>query len=81
MKNGSIFSHDYFMREALKKAQIAVLVYGANGEKRGFSIVSEKLLHPKTQIVKGILANETAELMIEFFIRKRISKQKVLFNK
>ena len=55
-------------------AQIGTLVYGASDEKRGFSTISEKLLHPKTQIIKEILATETAQLMIEFFRRKRINK-------
>jgi tRNA(adenine34) deaminase len=52
-------------------AQLETLVYGANDEKRGFTTISEKLLHPKTQIVKGILENETSILMTEFFKRKR----------
>ena len=55
-------------------AQIGTLVYGASDEKRGFSTISEKLLHPKTQIVKEILASEAAELMTDFFRRKRIGK-------
>jgi tRNA(adenine34) deaminase len=55
-------------------AQIEILIYGASDEKRGFSTISEKLLHPKTQITKGILAIEAAELMLEFFRRKRINK-------
>ncbi|MDR2651392.1 MAG: nucleoside deaminase [Prevotellaceae bacterium] len=52
-------------------AQIGTLVYGASDEKRGFTTISEKLLHPKTQIRRGILENETSALMIEFFKRKR----------
>jgi tRNA(adenine34) deaminase len=58
-------------------AQIEILVYGANDEKRGFSTISEKLLHPKTQIIKGIIATEPAELMIEFFRRKRINRHHI----
>jgi tRNA(adenine34) deaminase len=52
-------------------AQIGTLVYGASDEKRGFTTISEKLLHPKTQIIRGILENETSALMTEFFKRKR----------
>jgi tRNA(adenine34) deaminase len=52
-------------------AQTGTLIYGASDEKRGFTTVSAKLLHPKTQIVKGILEKEAAALMIEFFKRKR----------
>ncbi|MDR1199379.1 MAG: nucleoside deaminase [Prevotellaceae bacterium] len=52
-------------------AQIKTLVYGAGDEKRGFTSISGKLLHPQTQTVKGILENEAAALMIEFFKQKR----------
>jgi tRNA(adenine34) deaminase len=52
-------------------AQIKTLVYGADDEKRGFTTISEKLLHPKTQTVKNILKNEAAALMTEFFKQKR----------
>jgi tRNA(adenine34) deaminase len=52
-------------------AQIKTLVYGACDEKRGFTTISEKLVHPQTQIIKGILENETATLMTEFFKQKR----------
>ncbi|MDR1983850.1 MAG: nucleoside deaminase [Prevotellaceae bacterium] len=52
-------------------AQTGILVYGTPDEKRGFSTISSKLLHPKTQVVKQILANEAAELMKTFFEKKR----------
>ncbi|MDR2065788.1 MAG: nucleoside deaminase [Prevotellaceae bacterium] len=52
-------------------AQTGTLVYGASDEKRGFTTISERLLHPKTLIVKGILENEAAALIIEFFKQKR----------
>jgi tRNA(adenine34) deaminase len=52
-------------------AQTGTVVYGANDEKRGFTTISKRLLHPKTLIVKGILENETAALMTEFFKQKR----------
>lgn len=51
--------------------QIAKIVYGAKDEKRGYSIFSKKILHPKTKIVSGILAEECSELMKEFFRGKR----------
>ncbi|MDR2292204.1 MAG: nucleoside deaminase [Prevotellaceae bacterium] len=52
-------------------AQTGTLVYGASDEKRGFTVISEKLLHPKTLIIKDVLKDEAAELMIEFFKQKR----------
>jgi tRNA(adenine34) deaminase len=56
---------------ALAWSQISCVVYGAKDEKRGYSTVSEKLLHPKTRVVSGILANEAAQLMKDFFVEKR----------
>ena len=52
-------------------AQLGKIVYGAKDEKRGYSILSEKIIHPKTKIVSGILAEECSVLMKEFFKKKR----------
>ena len=52
-------------------AQIEKIVYGAKDEKRGYSILSKKIIHPKTKIVSGVLEEECSELMKEFFRRKR----------
>ncbi len=51
--------------------QISRIVFGARDVKRGFSKVSSKLLHPKTELVAGILADECAALIKDFFARKR----------
>lgn len=56
---------------ALAWAQLGALVYGAEDEKRGFSRFQPGLLHPKTQIVKGIEAEHCAELLRSFFADKR----------
>lgn len=58
-------------------AQLGNVIYGADDEKRGFSTISPKLLHPKTQITKGIMATEAAELMINFFAAKRKTLEKL----
>jgi tRNA(adenine34) deaminase len=47
------------------------LVFGAEDEKRGYQRYASQALHPKTQVVKGILADECAALMKEFFAAKR----------
>jgi hypothetical protein len=45
--------------------------YGAPDEKRGFSHFAPKAFHPKTEIISGILGNECAILMTNFFKQKR----------
>jgi len=51
--------------------QVSRIVYGASDAKRGFHIHGKQLLHPKTEVVGGILENECGELVREFFKRKR----------
>ncbi|MDR1227077.1 MAG: nucleoside deaminase [Prevotellaceae bacterium] len=52
-------------------SQVGEVVYGAADPKRGYSLLKENLLHPKTKVTSGILAEECRELMTEFFRRKR----------
>lgn len=56
---------------ALGWAQVGRIVYGAIDPKRGHSLFSPSLLHPRTQVAAGILADECAALMTEFFQSKR----------
>jgi tRNA(adenine34) deaminase len=52
-------------------AQIGKIIYGASDAKRGFNSISSKILHPKTVVISGVLENECANLLIEFFKEKR----------
>jgi len=52
-------------------SQISKIVYGAKDEKKGYSLFSPKILHPKTNIVAGILAEESITLLKDFFKSKR----------
>lgn len=52
--------------------QIGKIVYGASDEKRGFSRHKPNILHPKTEIVSGILENECRTLIQDFFNLRRI---------
>lgn len=52
-------------------AQIGRIVYGTADPKRGYSTISESLLHPKTKVVKGVLEKECAKLMTDFFKKLR----------
>ena len=56
---------------ALAWAQLGRLVYGADDPKRGYSLFSPSLLHPKTEVVKGVLALECGNPVTEFFRDKR----------
>lgn len=56
---------------ALGWAQVSRIVYGAADPKRGFSLLTGPLLHPKTEVTPGVLADECSELMQEFFRKKR----------
>lgn len=57
---------------AVAWAQFSKLVFGASDTKRGFNLLSEKkILHPKTEILSGILKEECAQLIKTFFKQKR----------
>lgn len=56
---------------AIAWAQMGRLVFGAADEKRGYQRYAPQALHPKTVVVKGLIADECAALMKEFFQRKR----------
>lgn len=55
---------------ALYWSQISKIVFGALDEQRGFMTMGTKL-HPKTEVVSGVLAQEAADLMLRFFASKR----------
>ena len=56
---------------AIGWSQLGRLVYGASDEKRGFQRFAPKALHPKTVVVSGVLQDECATLMKNFFKEKR----------
>ena len=56
---------------ALCWAQLGKLVYGASDPKRGCSLYSPSLLHPKTEIISGVLADECSALVKDYFQSKR----------
>lgn len=56
---------------ALAWSQIGRIVYGASDPKRGFSMFSPSLMHPKTEVVSGVLAEECGSKVTEFFRKKR----------
>ena len=56
---------------ALAWAQLGRLVYGADDPKRGYHLFSPSLLHPRTEVTSGVLAQECGEKVSEFFRSKR----------
>lgn len=56
---------------ALGWSQVRKVVFGAYDEKRGFMKYADKALHPKTEIIGGIMETECRELMQAFFKEKR----------
>ena len=55
---------------ALYWSQISKIVFGASDEKRGFMAMGTQI-HPKTEVLSGVLEKECAELMTNFFQKKR----------
>ena len=56
---------------AIGWSQLGRLVYGAADPKRGYSAYAPNALHPRTQVTTGVLEEECAQLMKDFFKRKR----------
>ena len=56
---------------ALAWSQIGRIVYGAPDQRRGYTLFSPSLLHPRTEASGGVLTEECAQLMVDFFKSKR----------
>ena len=57
---------------AMAWTQVGAVVYGADDPKRGYTLFSPSLLHPRTKVCSGILADECGAVMTDFF--KKIRK-------
>ena len=58
---------------ALYWSQIEKVVFGASDQKRGFHSINPNMIHPKTEILSGIMASECAEIIQRFFQMRRNS--------
>lgn len=56
---------------ALAWSQIGRIVYGASDPKRGYARFGQSLLHPRTEVVSGVLSAECEKLMTDFFAKLR----------
>ncbi len=52
-------------------SQIGKIVYGTDDDKRGYSNFHKQIIHPQTKVIGGVLKQECAELMTEFFYKIR----------
>ncbi len=56
---------------ALYWAQLKRLIYATSDPKRGYRLIKDVLLHPTTEVVSGILENDAAQMLRDFFKMKR----------
>ncbi len=56
---------------ALGWSQLGRLVFGASDEKRGYQCFAPQALHPRTEVVQGVMEEECTQLMKDFFKERR----------
>jgi tRNA(adenine34) deaminase len=56
---------------AIGWSQLGTLVFGAPDEKKGFRTLNSKILHPKTEVVSGVMAKECSSILLDFFQKLR----------
>ncbi len=56
---------------ALAWSQVSKIVYGASDPKKGFSLLEKNVLHPKTEVEKGLLSEDCERILKDFFALKR----------
>lgn len=56
---------------ALAWSQLSKLVFGASDPKKGFSLHEKNLLHPKTEVLKGVQEEACGQIVKDFFSNKR----------
>lgn len=56
---------------ALYWAQLGKLVFGASDQKRGIHLIKQRVLHPRTTIIRGVLEKECSQMLTQFFETKR----------
>lgn len=55
---------------ALYWSQITKIVFGARDEQRGFLKMGTQL-HPRTEVINGVMQQECGDLMVRFFASRR----------
>lgn len=52
-------------------AQLGKLVFGAHDPKKGYTRIQETILHPKTEVIGGVMETECGQILKAFFSKKR----------
>lgn len=52
-------------------AQLGKIVFGAHDTKKGYSKIKENILHPKTEVIGGVMEAECGQILKDFFSKKR----------
>ena len=60
---------------ALYWSQLTKLVYAASDDQRGFTTINPKMVHPKTEVIRGPLEQECSQLVLDFFQKLRGHKK------
>jgi tRNA(adenine34) deaminase len=56
---------------AIAWSHAAKLIFGAHDAKKGYTLLGKNILHPKTEVISGILAEESERMLKDFFAKKR----------
>lgn len=51
--------------------RVGRIVYAASDEKRGYSTLENTIIHPKTTVIRGVLEEESKQILSAFFEHKR----------
>ena len=68
---GGKYLTDCTLYVTVEPCQVGRIVYGAIDPRRGYTLFSPSLLHPRTQVTAGVLGEECTALMQDFFRSKR----------
>jgi len=52
-------------------AQLSRIVFGAADDRHGYKKAGDKLLHPKTELIGGLMEKQSSDLLKKFFQKKR----------
>jgi tRNA(adenine34) deaminase len=56
---------------AIAWSQAGKLIFGAYDLKKGYTLLGKNVLHPRTEVVSGVLGEESEQMLKDFFAKKR----------